>query len=77
MFGTWIYTQRIKITRNALTGKETIAVTEKHLDKNKVFNKQQSLAFLVISRIRMIILQGPHLRYCGKGTKTRTGYNKG
>jgi len=45
MFGTWIYTQiKIKITRNALTGKETIAVTDKHLDKNKVFNlknKQQ------------------------------------
>jgi hypothetical protein len=37
MFGTWIYTQiKIKITRNALTVKETIAVTEKHLDKNKV-----------------------------------------
>jgi hypothetical protein len=38
MFGTWIYTQIIKITINVLTGKETIAVTEKHLDKNKVFN---------------------------------------
>jgi hypothetical protein len=31
-------TQIIKNTRNVLTGKETIAVTEKHLDKNKVFN---------------------------------------
>jgi hypothetical protein len=39
MFGTWIYTQIIKITRNVLTGKETIAVTEKHLDKIRSLTK--------------------------------------
>jgi hypothetical protein len=44
MFGIWFYTpikkQNTQITRNALTGEETLAVTEKHqhLDKNKVFN---------------------------------------
>ena len=30
--------KRIKITRNGLTGEETLAVSEKHLDKNKLFN---------------------------------------
>lgn len=39
MFGIWFYTpikkQNTQITRNALTGEETLAVTEKHqhLDK--------------------------------------------
>lgn len=32
MFGTWIYTQ-IKITKNALTGKEIFFLYEKHSDK--------------------------------------------
>jgi hypothetical protein len=34
--------QKIKITIYALTGEETLAVSEKHLDKNKVFNLKKA-----------------------------------